>query len=97
MDRLTNLKSFQTEQNILHMLKYQGKFYIVTGRYEQALADLTRLLEFETNNAFALRYRGETYYMMERCEDSLTDLNKLLEIDTNDTWALKAYEEITNK
>ena len=30
------------------------------GRYEQALADLTKLLEFETNNVFALRYRGET-------------------------------------
>ena len=64
------------------------------GRYEQALADLTKLLEFETNDAFALRYRGETYYMIEKYEESLTDLNKLLKINANDTWALKVYEEI---
>ncbi|SRR6266498_1682200 len=89
-------KSFETRQNVAHMLKYRGKFCFVIGRYEQALADMTKLLEFETNNAFALRYRGETYYMMERYEESLTDLDKLLEIDTNNMWALKAYEEITN-
>jgi len=70
------------------------------GRYEQPLADLSKLLEFETNNAFALRYRGETYYIMERYEESFTftDLNKLLEIDINNTCEhLKAYEEIANK
>ncbi len=64
------------------------------GRYEQALAGMIKLLEFETNNAFALRYRGEIYYMMKRYEESLADLNKLLKINTNDMWALEACEEV---
>src|SRR5688572_2461945 len=95
MDEFTDLiKSFETEQDIAHKLRYRGKLYFVIGRYEQALADLTKLLDFDTNDAFALRYRGETYYMTKKYEESLTDLNKLLKINANDTWALKAYEII---
>ena len=101
MDEFANLtKSFeteQTEQNIAHILKYRGKLYFVIGRYEQALADLTKLLEFDTNDAFALRYRGETYCMTKKYEESLTDLNKLLKINANNTWALKAYEEVIRR
>src|SRR5687767_7016107 len=101
MNRFANLtKSFeteQTEQNITQILKYRGKLYFVIGRYEQALVDLTKLLEFDTNDAFALRYRGETYYMTKKYEESLTDLNKLLTINANDTWALKAYEEVIGR
>src|ERR1044072_7295752 len=85
MDGLADLtKSFeieQTEQNIAHILRYRGKFYFVMGKYEQALADLTKLLELETSNTFALRYRVETFYMIEKYEESLADLNKLLEIN----------------
>src|SRR5688572_21961157 len=54
-------KTGQTKQNLL---RYQGKFYFVMGRYEQALAVLTKLLEFNTNDPFALKYRGETYYII---------------------------------
>ena len=78
------LKSFETKQDNTHMLKYQGKFYFIVGRYEQAIADLTKLLEIEINNTFALRYRGETYFMMEKYEKSLADLNKFLQINPND-------------
>jgi len=88
-------KSFETKQNIAHILRYRGKFNFIIGRYEQALADLTKLLEFETNDAFALRYRGETYYMTEKYEESLADINKLLKINENDMWALKTCEEVT--
>src|SRR6266511_4204932 len=92
MDKFADLiKSFETEQDIL---TYRGKFHFVMGRYEQALADLTKLLEFDTNDAFALRYRSETYYMTKKYEESLTDLNKLLNINANDTWVLKAYEGV---
>src|ERR1044072_4822811 len=90
-------KSFeieQTKQDIAHILRYRGKFYFITGKYEQALADLTKLLEFEISNAFALRYRAETYYMIEMYEESLANLNKLLEINPNEIWALKAHEEV---
>src|ERR1044072_4958884 len=52
MDRFADLtKSFEierTEQDIAHILRYRGKFYFVMGRYEQALADLMKLLEFES-------------------------------------------------
>ena len=93
MDEFTDLlKSFETKQDVA--LRYRGKLYFVIGRYEQALSDLTKLLEIDTNNAFALRYRSETYYMTKGYEKSLTDLNKLLKINANDTWALKAYEMI---
>src|SRR5688572_2097604 len=88
------IKSSEASQDIVHKLKYQGKFYFIMGRYEQALADLTKLLECDRNDAFALRYRGETYYMTKQYEESLTDLNKLLKIHANDTWALKACEEV---
>ena len=95
MNRFADLtKSFEIEQ-AKHILRYQGKFYFVIGRYEQALADLTKLLEISTNDAFALKYRGETYYIMEKYEESLADLNKLLKINANDTWALEVYQKVT--
>ena len=98
IDEFTDsIKSFEIKQDIAHKLRYQGKLYFVIGRYEQALADLTKLLEFETNDTFALRYRGETYYMTEKYEESLADLNKLSKINKNDMWALKTYEEVTWK
>ena len=98
MDEFTDLiKSSEIKQDIVQKLRYRGKLYFIIGRYEQALADLTKLLEFDTNDAFALRYRSETYYMTKKYEESLTDLNKLLKINANDTWALKAYEEIIRR
>ncbi len=77
MNRFANLT--EIERNVSHILRYQGKFNFVMGRYEQALANLNR---------------GETYYMIKKYEESLADLNKLLEINTNDMWALKAHEEV---
>ena len=89
-------KPYEIEQNT-HILRYQGKFYFVMGRYEQALTDLTKLLKFDTNNLFALRYRAETYYMIEKYEESLADLNKLLEINPNEIWVLKTNEEVIRR
>ncbi|CAG8609137.1 9015_t:CDS:2, partial [Funneliformis mosseae] len=56
-----------------------------TGKFEQILADLIKLLEIETYNTFALRYRGEIYFMMERYDVSIADLKKLLETNANDS------------
>ena len=100
MNKLVDFrKSYETEQieQNTHILRYQGKFYFITGRYKQALADLTRLLEFNTNDTFALKYRGETYFMIEDYEESLADLNKLLKININNAWALKVHKEVTKK
>ena len=94
MNRFADLtKSFKIKQTE-HILRYQGKFYFVMGRYEKALAELTKLLEFDISNSFALRYQAETYYMIEKYEESFTDLNKLLKINANEIWALKAYQEV---
>ena len=100
MNRLVeSTKPYETEQieQNTHILRYQAKFYFVMGRYEQALTDLTKLLEFDTSNSFALRYRAETYYMIEKYEESLADLNKLLEINPNEIWVLKTHEEVIRR
>ena len=81
-----------------HMLKYQGKFYFVVGKYEQALEYLTKLLELEPNDLFSLKYRAEIYYILKKFEESLVDLDKLLEININDNkWIYEFYEEIVRK
>ena len=100
----------ETNQNIL---RYQGKFYFVVGKYEQALEYLTKLLKLEPNDPIALKYRAEVYHIMKRYEESLVDLDKLLEININETssmdlkelsetnnnvaWILNAYEEVARK
>ena len=93
MDKFADLTKSKIEQTE-HILKYQGKCYFVIGRYEKALTELTKLLEFDSSNSFALRYRVETYYMIKKYEESFADLNKLLKINANETWALKAHQEI---
>src|ERR1043165_3827886 len=90
IENLTKL--LEIEQNIVY-LKFRGKFYFIIGKYEQALADLAKILEFKPNDQFALRYRGEIYHILEKYEESLADLDKLLEINTN-IWVYKSYEEI---
>ena len=92
-----SIKGDKNKQSILYTLTYRGKFYFNIGKYEQALADLTKLLDFEPNNAFALKYQGETYFMMEKYEESLACLDKLSKINVNDTWVLIAHNEITRR
>jgi len=94
MDRFADLTKSSKIKQTEHILKYQGKFYFVIGRYEKALTELTKLLEFDSSNSFALRYRVEIYYMIKKYEESFADLNKLLKINANETWALKAHQEI---
>ncbi|RIB18638.1 hypothetical protein C2G38_2309723 [Gigaspora rosea] len=55
-------------------------------KYEDAIVDLTKLLDIEPNNKFALRYRAETYYLIEKYKELFNDVNKLLNIDINDEW-----------
>ena len=110
IDRLADLTKSLEEQ---HVLRYQGKFYFVICKYEQAFECLTKLLELEPNDLVALRYRGEILHIMKRYEESLVDLDKLLEININETSSvdlkelfetnnniaciLSAYEEVARK
>ena len=109
-DKLANLAKSSEKQ---HVLRYQGKFYFVIGKYEQAFEYLTKLLELKPNDLFALKYRGEIHHIMKRYDESIMDLNKLLEININETspvdlkelfvtnnnitWILNAYEEVARK
>ncbi|RIB28575.1 hypothetical protein C2G38_1436777 [Gigaspora rosea] len=70
----------------------RGKAYLITGKYEEAYAVLTRLLEIESENIIALKYRGEINYIMERYEESFSDLKNLLKIKPDDVWVEEAYE-----
>ena len=110
IDRHADLTKSLEQQ---HVLRYQGKFYFVICRYEQAFDYLTKLLELEPNDLFALRYRGEIHHIMKRYQESLMDLDKLLEININETlsvdlkelsetnnsiaWILRTYEEVARK
>ena len=96
--QIVNLtKSLEIKQNIAQ-LKCRGKFYFIIGSCEQALADLSKLLELDPNDLFALRYQGETYHMMKKYDNSLADLDKLLEMNINyNNWVYKSYEEIIRK
>ncbi|RIB04821.1 hypothetical protein C2G38_651886 [Gigaspora rosea] len=69
----------------------RGKAYLIIGKYEEAYAILTRLLEIESKNIIALKYRGEINYIMERYEESISDLENLLEIKPGDVWEGEAY------
>ena len=110
IDRFTDLTKSLEKQ---HVLRYQGKFYFVIGKYKQALEYLTKLLELEPNDLFSLKYRAVIYFILKKFEKSLMDLDKLLEINLNETspvdlkelsetnnniaWILKAYEEVARK
>ena len=110
IDKFADLTESLEEQ---YVLRYQGKFYFVICKYEQAFDYITKLLELEPNDLFALRYRGEIHHIMKRYEESLMDLDKLLEININETssmdlkelsetnnniaWILRTYEEVARR
>ncbi|RIB07246.1 concanavalin A-like lectin/glucanase domain-containing protein [Gigaspora rosea] len=74
-------------------LKFRGKFNFIMGIYEDAIIDLTKLIDIEPNNKFALRYRGEAYYLMERYGEAIIDLTKLLNLEPNSKFALRYLGE----
>ncbi|RIB20746.1 hypothetical protein C2G38_1167917 [Gigaspora rosea] len=63
------------------------------GIYEDAIIDLTKLIDIEQNSEFALRYRGEAYYLMKRYGEAINDLIKLLNIEPNSKVALRYLGE----
>src|SRR5260364_195514 len=95
----TNIYTVEDLENLLKIkndtaaLKFRGKFNFIMGNYENAIIDLTKLIDIEPNNKFALRYRGETYYLMERYKEGIIDLTKLLNIEPNNKFALRFLEE----
>ncbi|RIB10311.1 hypothetical protein C2G38_2146141 [Gigaspora rosea] len=68
----------------------RGKAYLIIGKYKEAYAALTELLEIESENNMALKYRGEVNYIMEKYKESISDLENLLKIKPDDAWAKEA-------
>ncbi|RIB06096.1 hypothetical protein C2G38_541674 [Gigaspora rosea] len=87
-----HVDELKNKSNDTLALMSRGKAYLIIGKYEEAYAVLTRLLEIESENIIALKYRGEINYIMERYEESISDLANLLKIKPDDAWTKKAYE-----
>ena len=94
----TNIYTLEDLENSLKIsqdnaLEFRGKFNFMMGIYEDAIIDLTKLIDIEPNNKFALRYRGEAYYLMERYKEAIIDLTKLLNLEPNSKFALRCLGE----
>ncbi|RIB10537.1 concanavalin A-like lectin/glucanase domain-containing protein [Gigaspora rosea] len=85
----TNTYTLEDLENSLKItqdnaLKFRGKFNFIMGNYEDAIIDLTKLLDIEPNNKLALSYRAEAYHLMERYKEAIIDLTKLVGIEPSD-------------
>ncbi|RIB23353.1 kinase-like domain-containing protein [Gigaspora rosea] len=80
-------KLLKTEYDI-EILENRAKLYFESGKYDESLINLNRLLDINPNNAITLSDRGLTYYVMGKYNESLTDYNKSLEIDPNNAITL---------
>ncbi len=49
------------------------------GKFEDALADLSRAIELDDKDAWAIANRGETYRQMGKFEDALADLSRAID------------------
>jgi tetratricopeptide (TPR) repeat protein len=58
------------------------------GRYEDALADLDRAIELDSNLTWAVVYRGITHRSMRRYQEALADFRLALELGLNEGWIL---------
>jgi regulator of sirC expression with transglutaminase-like and TPR domain len=61
------------------------------------MADLSRSLELEPDDAFALAHRGGTYLRLGRCHEALADLSRSLELDPDDAVVLRNRGETYNR
>ena len=51
------------------------------GRYDEALADFTRAIELDPEDAWTIASRGETYRLMGRYDEALADFTRAIELD----------------
>ena len=55
----------------------RGNAYLLLGRYDEAVADLTRALELDPASAFALRGRGNAYLLLDRYDEAVADFDRM--------------------
>ncbi len=51
-------------------------------RYNEALADLNRAIDLDSQSAMALGNRGEVYRLLEQYDAAIADLNRAIDLDS---------------
>ncbi|CAG8693098.1 13920_t:CDS:1 [Gigaspora margarita] len=79
------------EQDILRI---RAQAYIKIGKYDEALVDLNRLINFNNENEEILSIRAQAYTAISKFNKALDDLNRLLEINSKNIRALECFSLI---
>ena len=66
---------------------YRGNFYEALGEYENAIADYTKAIELDLENASAYSNRGNAYKNLGKYQEAITDFTKLIELNPKNSWA----------
>ena len=66
----------------------RAQAYRETGRYDEALTDLTRAIDLDPANPWAIGERGETYRLMRRYDEALTDFTRAIDLAPAYAWAI---------
>jgi tetratricopeptide (TPR) repeat protein len=83
------------DQNTLVIaLAQRGETYRILKRYDEALADLSRVIEADPGRASAIGSRGETYRQMRRNDEALADFNRAIELRPGYAWAIGSRGQI---
>lgn len=83
------------DQDVLIVaLEHRGETYRILNRYDEALADLNRVIEADPDRAWAIGSRAETYRLMRRYDEALVDFNRAIELDPGYAWAIGSRGQI---
>ena len=69
-------------------LRCRGRANRDSGRYDEALSDFNRVINFDPDHQWAIAGRGETYRLASRYDEALTDFSRAIDLDPDDDWAL---------
>lgn len=69
----------------------KGVAYLEAGRYEQALADLERALDFNSRNSEAHNALAVLYERLDKQDDALSHYKRAVSLDENNYGALNNY------
>jgi tetratricopeptide (TPR) repeat protein len=69
-------------------LVQRGEEHRLAGRHVDAVADFTRTLELDPENAWATASRGQAYQAIGHYGDALADLDRAIELDPGLLWAI---------
>lgn len=76
-----------SEASIIIAFRERGNGHRLAGRFDEALADLTRIIDMDPSYAKAIASRGLIYYTMGRHGEALAEFSRAIEMDPSYTWA----------